>query len=260
MGKSKSADYTSVFALNLRGLLERHPEHGGRTTYGKLGGVLGVKPQSVSQWANGDTTPDMRHIVPLAEFFGVDCDYLLTGVSSENRTVWEDLGLHENTVRFLKDLKALADRREVNSTAMLLIADLFFRSGALTRFYDMINQYAYDNIEAGEALERDRAAVGELEESGAGNAELLRAVNRLRAHETNAEFIWYKSAFKAREVMQAIIDRAGGFESFEGNVLQGRGRLEVAPEGFGDLAGPGTAVSDGEVRFADGERTANGSE
>ena len=251
MGKSKTADYTSTFARILRELLERHPEHGGKTTYGKLGAVLGVKPQSISQWANGDTTPDMKHIAPLAKFFGVDCNYLLTGISAENRTMWEDLGLHENSVRFLKDLKKLADGRELNSTAMILITDMFFRSGAVTKFYDMINQYVYDSIEARETLERDSAALDELEKSGADNAEVLKALNRLRAHETNAEFIWYKSAFKAREVMQMIIDRAGGLENFERHTFQGHGRLEVVPEGFEDLAGPGTTIVDGEVIFAD---------
>ena len=253
MGKSKTADYNSTFARNLRELLERHPEHGGKTTYGKLGTVLGVKPQSISQWANGDTTPDMKHIVPLADFFGVDCNFLLTGISSENKTMWEDLGLHENSVRFLKDLKKLADKRELNSTAMLLITDLFLRSGALPRFYDMINQYVYDRMEADEAFERDKAAAEELAKSGADNAEMLRTLNRLRAQETNAEFIWYKSAFKAREVMQMMIDRAGGLENFDRHVFQGHGRLEVVPEGFEDLAEPGTTISsDGEVRFVEG--------
>jgi transcriptional regulator with XRE-family HTH domain len=252
MGKSKTADYKSAFARNLRELLEHHPEHGGKTTYGKLGIVLGVKPQSISQWANGDTTPDMKHIVPLANFFGVDCNYLLTGLSSENKTIWEDLGLHENSVRFLKDLKKLADERELNSTAMLLITDMFFRSGALTVFYDMINQYVYDCMEAQETLERDKTAVEELESSGADKTDLMRAINRLRAHETNAEFIWYKSAFKARNLMQTIIDRAGGLENFEKHTFQGHGRLEVVPEGFSDLAESDTTISSADgVKFAD---------
>jgi transcriptional regulator with XRE-family HTH domain len=242
MAKSKSSDYRDPFAKTLRELLERHPVHGGRTTYGKLGAALGVKPQSVSQWANGDTTPDMRHIAPLAEFFGVDCNFLLTGVSAENRTVWEDLGLHEGSVRFLKDLKALADRREQNSMAMLLIVDLFFRSGALGKFYDMINQYTYDYIEFDEAFERDSAAMMAVEDTPENAVELLRALNRVRAHETGSQFIWYKAAYHAREVMQMIVDRAGGFEEFESRVLLGNGRVVVVPEGFGDLAGPRTVV------------------
>jgi transcriptional regulator with XRE-family HTH domain len=68
-------------------MLEKHPKTGEKTTYYALGKVLGVKAQSVSQWANGDTTPDMKHIVPLAKFFGVDVNFLLTGVSAENETV-----------------------------------------------------------------------------------------------------------------------------------------------------------------------------
>jgi transcriptional regulator with XRE-family HTH domain len=250
MAKSKSADYNGTFASVLRALLEHHPVHGGKTTYGNLGAVLGVKPQSISQWANGDTTPDMKHIVPLARFFNVDCNYLLTGVSSENQTVWQDLGLHENSVRFLKDLKKLADRKELNSMAMILITDLFFRSGALTRFYDMVNQYVYDRIEASETFERDKLSVDELVKSDADDAEILRAVNRLRAHETNAELIWYKAAFRAREVMEEIVQYAGGFEEFEERILQSRGRVEVVPKGLEDLS-TGTTIYNGEVRFAE---------
>jgi transcriptional regulator with XRE-family HTH domain len=250
MAKSKSADYGGTFARVLRELLEHHPEHGGKTTYGSLGSVLGVKPQSISQWANGDTTPDMKHIVPIAKFFGVDCNYLLTGISSENQTVWQDLGLHENSVRFLKDLKKLADESELNSTAMLLIADLFFRSGALTQLLDMLNQYTYDRIEAEETYERDVAALNELDKPGADKSELLRAINRVKAHETNAEVIWYKSAVNARELMQTIIDRAGGFKQFESIVFSGQGRIEFIPEGFEDL-NEGTVISGGEVRYGD---------
>jgi transcriptional regulator with XRE-family HTH domain len=252
MAKSKTADYQRTFARVLRELLEHHPEHGGKTTYGKLGETLGVKPQSISQWANGDTTPDMKHIAPLAKFFGVDCNYLLTGISAENQTVWQDLGLHENSVRFLKDLKRLADEGELNSAAMILIADLFFRSGALTRFLDMINQYVYDRIESQETLERDKLAAEELERNGADDAELLKAVNRLRTHETTDEFIWFKSAVKANEVMNMIIDRAGGLGNFERVVFRGYGRTEVVPEGFEDLA-PGTTIGSGEVNFAGAE-------
>ncbi|GHV06535.1 hypothetical protein FACS1894217_05410 [Clostridia bacterium] len=250
MAKSKSADYKGVFARVLRDLLEHHPEHGGKTTYGSLGTILGVKPQSVSQWANGDTTPDLKHIVPIAKYFGVDCNYLLTGVSSENQTVWQDLGLHENSVRFLKDLKKLADEHEINSMAMLLITDLFFRSGALTQFYDMINQYVYDRIEAEETLKRDTEAALELENAGADKSELLRAVNRMRSHEATNELIWFKSSSKACSIMQAIIDRAGGLENFENAVFMGFGRLEIVPEGFEDLK-TGTTIGSGEVKFGD---------
>jgi transcriptional regulator with XRE-family HTH domain len=252
MAKSKTADYQGTFARVLRELLERHPEHGGKTTYGKLGETLGVKPQSISQWANGDTTPDMKHIAPLAKFFGVDCNYLLIGISAENQTMWQELGLHENSVRFLKDLKKLSDKGELNSTAMILITDLFFRSGALTQFLDMINQYVYDRIESQETLERDKLAAEELERNGADNAALLRAVNRLRTHETTNEFIWFKSAVKANDVMNLIIERAGGLANFESVVFQGHGRTEVVPEGFENLSS-GTTIGSGEVKFADTE-------
>ena len=241
MAKSKAADYHGMFAKNLRDLLEKHPKTGVKTTYNTLGTELGVKPQSVSQWANGDTTPDMKHIVPMARFFEVDANYLLTGVSAENETVWHDLGLHENSIRELKRLKSLGDRSEVHSTAMLLIIDLLLRTNGLTKLYDMLNQYVYDVVENSAGLEASKAeldAALDDPERKDDKTLLNRLIQNIKTHEDNAELIWYKSAHKARGVMQDIIDRAGGFEQAEDKIFNRNGRVEKwytdiidAPEG-----------------------------
>ena len=228
MAKSKSADYKSTFARTLRELLEKHPVTGVRTTYNILSAELKVKPQSISQWANGDTTPDMKHIVPLAKYFGVDANFLLTGVSAENQTMWQDLGLHENSVRFLKDLKNLGDKGEIHSIAQLMITDIFFRSGALTNFYAMINHYVYDVLENTEAFEKAKAELMEIlkdEEQRKDSDKVYAASAKVKTLEDNAQFLWYKSAYKAREVMNAMIEKAGGFEKFNEICFQNRGRF-----------------------------------
>jgi transcriptional regulator with XRE-family HTH domain len=71
------ASYNSQFAVTLRGLLAFSPRTGERTTYKTLAEHLNVKQQSVSSWANGTTIADTKHIAPLADYFGVTCDYLL---------------------------------------------------------------------------------------------------------------------------------------------------------------------------------------
>jgi transcriptional regulator with XRE-family HTH domain len=235
MAKQKSTDYNSTFARNLRECLEKHPLTGERTTYGKLGGILNVKPQSVSQWALGETTPDMKHIAPMAAYFGVDCNFLLTGVSAENQTIWQELGLRENSVRYLRQLRKLADDGESNAAAMILITDLFFRSGTLLSFYDMLNQYVYDVLESNEQFERDKAAALALKDSD-DNDEIIRAMNRVAMHENNVEYIWYKSAVKVKDVMQMLIDRGGGFERMAEVCFQSQGRILKAPKGFEDLS------------------------
>jgi transcriptional regulator with XRE-family HTH domain len=231
MAKSKTADFNSMFAKNLREMLEKHPQTGERTTYYKLGEVLNVKPQSVSQWANGDTTPDMKHLVPMARYFGVDVNFLLTGVSAENVTMWSELGLHENSVRYLKDLKTRADKNEVNSIGMVLLADLLFRSGAFLRLYAQFNQYVFDNLEADAAHKADMSELERLsKDPSTTESALLDAVRKVDAHKDNAELIWYKSAHKSREVMQALVDRAGGFEKTAEKVFIDGKRIATIPE------------------------------
>jgi transcriptional regulator with XRE-family HTH domain len=231
MAKSKTADFNSMFAKNLRDLLEKHPQSGERTTYYKLGEVLGVKPQSVSQWANGDTTPDMKHIVPMARYFSVDANFLLTGVSAENVTMWSDLGLHENSVRYLKQLKTRADKKEVNSFGMVLLVDLLFRSGAFLNFYAQFNQYVFDNLEADAAYKADMAELERVSKDPKSTEDdILGVARRVEAHKDNAELIWYKSAHKSREVMQTMVDRAGGFEKVaQGLFIDGK-RIATIPE------------------------------
>ena len=248
MAKSKAADYNGMFAKNLRDLLEKHPQTGVRTTYNVLGTTLGVKPQSVSQWANGDTTPDMKHIVPMARYFGVDANYLLTGVSAENETIWNDLGLHENSIRELRRMKKLGDDREIHSIAMLLIIDLLLRTDGLLKLYDMLNQYVYDVVENSAGLEVCKAeldaALADPERKD-DKALLNRLIQNVKTHEDNAELIWYKAAHKACDMMKVMIDRVGGFEQAEEKIFNRRGRME---KWYTDLMGEpdGETVASGE--------------
>jgi transcriptional regulator with XRE-family HTH domain len=229
VAKSKAADYNGLFAKNLRDLLEKHPHTGERTTYNTLGTELGVKPQSVSQWANGDTTPDMKHIVPIARFFGVDANFLLTGVSAENETVWQDLGLHENSIRELKRMKKLGDNREIHSIAMLLIIDLLLRTDGLLRLYDMMNQYVYDVLEYTERVEADKEAFTAATEDPERKDDLdyiNRLAQKMKSNEDNLELLWYKAAHKARDLMLTMIEKVGGFEQAEKKLFNSQGRME----------------------------------
>ena len=81
---SITTSYDSSFAVILRGLLDRSPMTGKRTTYKVLSEFLDVKQQSVSSWANGTTVPDTKHIAPIANYFGVTCDYLLGREQAHN--------------------------------------------------------------------------------------------------------------------------------------------------------------------------------
>jgi len=80
-----TAAFNSAFAAIFRGLLEKSPKTGEKTTYKALAEHLDVKQQSVSSWANGTTAPDTKHIAPIADYFDVSCDYLLGRIEIKQR-------------------------------------------------------------------------------------------------------------------------------------------------------------------------------
>ena len=94
--------YFDVFPTTLRGLLESHPKDGHSTTYKALGEAVGVRQQTISQYASGQTQPTSDIVLKMAKFFGVSVDYLLTGVSSYNKEYCEELGLSESAIEYLK--------------------------------------------------------------------------------------------------------------------------------------------------------------
>ncbi len=65
-----------------------------------------VSQQTVSLYKNGETQPTPETLVKIAEFFGVSVDYLLTGISSQNKPIHEELGLSEEAIGKLKTAKA----------------------------------------------------------------------------------------------------------------------------------------------------------
>lgn len=116
-------DARSTFPAILRELLEKHPQTGKRTTLKELGEAVGTRQQSISLYKNGDTQPSPDILIKIAAYFGVSVDYLLTGISSENKAVHEQLGLSEQSVILLKQAKQYAD---VLGTIDDLLSDVEF--------------------------------------------------------------------------------------------------------------------------------------
>ena len=67
------------FAETLKTLLARHPVTGKKVTYTELAEAIGIRQQTVSQYASGETAPSAKHLLEIADFFGVSTDYLLSG-------------------------------------------------------------------------------------------------------------------------------------------------------------------------------------
>lgn len=97
--------YNGTFPTLLRELLDLHPVTGARTTLKELAEVIGIRQQTVSLYKNGETQPTPETLVKIAKFFDVSVDYLLTGISSHNKSIHEELGLSEEAIGLLKTAK-----------------------------------------------------------------------------------------------------------------------------------------------------------
>lgn len=94
--------YNDIFPTTLRKLLESHPKGGHATTYKALAEAIGVRQQTISLYACGQTQPTADMALKIAKFFDVSVDYLLTGISSQNKDICDELGLSETAVQYLR--------------------------------------------------------------------------------------------------------------------------------------------------------------
>ena len=51
----------------------------------ELGRKIGVSKETISQYCKGNVEPKSGILIKLADYFGVSCDYLLTGVEHNDR-------------------------------------------------------------------------------------------------------------------------------------------------------------------------------
>ena len=99
MKSTSESGYNSAFATKLRDLLEKNS-----ISKTKLANDLGVKQQTISQWADGSTTPALKHLKPLALYFNVTIDEMVTGVAPSNEELHLNTGLSNRAIEILKQL------------------------------------------------------------------------------------------------------------------------------------------------------------
>lgn len=64
--------------------------------------ALGIASGSISAYRNGKKEPRLFMIVKMADYLGVDCHYLMTGIQAKNRVSSKELGLSEKAVNAIK--------------------------------------------------------------------------------------------------------------------------------------------------------------
>jgi transcriptional regulator with XRE-family HTH domain len=150
--------YNGMFPRMLREMLDRHPMTGARTTLKELAEAVGIRQQTVSLYKNGETQPTPETLVKIAEFFGVSVDYLLTGISSQNKPIHEELGLTEEAIGMLKVAKETEGFDGMPSLLDTLNGLLSDRD-----FYDFLDDVTFKAQQVKAALN------GNLDKSNMGN-------------------------------------------------------------------------------------------
>lgn len=133
--------YYDVFPTTLRGILEDHPKDGHSTTYKALGEAVGVRQQTISQYASGQTQPTADVVLRIARYFDISVDYLLTGVSSYNKAYSEELGLSETAVEYLKLAKEMYPQTNIKRTHTMPYLDELLSDKEFYEFLDALYYY-----------------------------------------------------------------------------------------------------------------------
>lgn len=129
--------YDNIFSSTPRDVMMSHPETGEKTTQKALAEAVGIRPQTISLYLDGSTQPNADNLYKIARYFDVSVDFLLSGVSSENESIHETLGLSEAAINMLETFNKID--RTSQTPIMPLINDLlsnkhfymFLNSGAL---------------------------------------------------------------------------------------------------------------------------------
>lgn len=120
---------------------------------GKLG--LNVRRETITQWENGTRDLKTEYTVRLAEFFGVSCDYILRGVSSENLRISKETGLRNEAINKLRYLCGWCNstpppyQNEINDLLCSpMFETLLFNIGTYRTFVELTNhrRAAFKNL------------------------------------------------------------------------------------------------------------------
>lgn len=124
--KARSAFETEkdLFPTRLRELMDERD-----TTQAKLAAAIGKRPQTVSLYTTGQSTPDVNCLREIAQYFNVSADWLIGrpgAVKALNVNVAAatlTTGLSEETVNYLCNLRAWGMEKELTSVIDALIYD-----------------------------------------------------------------------------------------------------------------------------------------
>lgn len=115
---------SGLFSVRLRQLITS-----ANVTQKQLAEAVGVKPQSISQYLDGASSPSYAVLIAIADFFHVSTDYLVgrSDVSTDDMNVsaiGTALGLSEKAIYTIKGNSNIVDRLLSHDKAIALLVSL----------------------------------------------------------------------------------------------------------------------------------------
>ncbi len=142
---TKGRPEIALFAKTLNRLLAEKNVH-----QDDLAQALGISTGSVSNYRNGKKAPGFTMIVKMANYLGVDCNYLMTGVQAKNYVSAKDLGLSEKALNRLQNLhKAQTKGLMIKGYEVSYISLLSDLIEAGNDFYDLLGEIAFFMVYGG---------------------------------------------------------------------------------------------------------------
>ncbi|MHB1151869.1 MAG: helix-turn-helix domain-containing protein [Eubacteriales bacterium] len=140
--------YNSIFALRLKGLMEK-------TTQAQLAEQIGTTRQAVSQYMDGSVQPNIEKLYKISNYFKVSADYLLGSAqcpTPENEAIGKVTGLSEKAILKLKKMNASDDGLSYEDEIILGLDGLPSVNLLLeddSNILTLLNQYLFSAFEIG---------------------------------------------------------------------------------------------------------------
>lgn len=80
----------------------------------EIADFLHVGRATIANYETGKRSPDFETLIKLADYYGVSCDYILRGVSSEFANIHSTTGLSGKAIEILHDMNQVVDDDYLN--------------------------------------------------------------------------------------------------------------------------------------------------
>ena len=151
----KADEYVSSenpFAVRLRTLMKER-----KCTQQRLADAIGIKRQTISQYADGGSLPLIDKLAAMADYFGVSCDYLMgknACTTPINEEVQQMTGLSEAAIEALKALNAYTWTFPSHLSMLDTISTLLSTPEGKS-VLRLLSDYLYGNYSVGYASDSD---------------------------------------------------------------------------------------------------------